>query len=136
VEHAKRELELSGQWAEDYAYCAALVAAIDAFASYGHSGGSAHVALEQLDRLLRFETLSPLTTDPGEWEDRSEISGRPWWQNKRDPRAMSHDGGKTWWFVEARHAGEALANGLVAQPCSACHGKGLEFAQRTGDVQG
>lgn len=136
VDHAKHELGLSGQYAEDSAYSDAVLIAVAAFTSYGHSGGSAEVALEQLDRLLRHETLSPLTSDPDEWEDRSEMSGRPWWQNKRDPRAMSHDGGKTWWYVEARHPGEAIANGLVAQPCGACKGKGLEFAQRSDDVQG
>lgn len=99
IEHAKRELELSGQWQEDPAYAQSIVAAVAAFASYGHSGGSASVAVEQLNRLIRFETLSPLTSDPAEWEDRSEMSGTPMWQSVRDPRAFSNDGGKTWWRV-------------------------------------
>ena len=42
VEHAKRELELLGQTAEDPAYAASIVAAVAAFSSYGHSGGSSH----------------------------------------------------------------------------------------------
>ena len=50
VEHAKRELELCGQTAEDPAYAASIVAAVEAFASYGHSGGSASVAIEQRRR--------------------------------------------------------------------------------------
>lgn len=100
VEHARRELELSGQFAEDPAYAQSIVAAVAAFASYGHSGGSASVAIEQLHRLLRGEALTPLTDDPAEWEDRTEMSSRPWWQNRRDGRAMSHDGGKTFWMVE------------------------------------
>jgi hypothetical protein len=100
VEHAIRELELSGQTAEDPGYAASVVAAIAAFSSYGgHSGGSASVAIEQVHKLLQFQPLSPLTSDPDEWVDRSEMSGRPWWQNVRDPRAMSHDGGQTWWLV-------------------------------------
>lgn len=101
VEHAKRELDLLGQTAEDPGYSASIVATVAAFASYGHSGGSASVAIHHLTRLLNFEPLSPITADPAEWVDRSEMSGQPWWQNVRDSRAMSHDGGKTWWYVGA-----------------------------------
>jgi hypothetical protein len=104
VEHARRELELCGQTAEDPGYTSTLVASVAAFASYGHSGGSASVAIDQLTRLLRFEALSPLTSDPAEWEDRTEMSGYPLWQNVRDSRAMSNDGGKTWWLVGSEPA--------------------------------
>lgn len=102
VEHAKRELELSGQHAEDPAYSQSIVAAVAAFASYGHSGGSAAVAIEQLHWLLQFRPLSPLTSDPDEWIDHGEISNSPLWQNKRDPAAFSTDGGQTWYFVDDR----------------------------------
>lgn len=102
VEHARTELERCGQTAEDPGYAASLVAAIAAFASYGHSGGSASVAIEQLHTLLQFRTLSPLTSDPDEWEDRTEISSSPLWQNRRDPAAFSTDGGQTWHFVDDR----------------------------------
>lgn len=102
VEHAKRELELCGQSAEDPAYAASIVAAIAAFTSYGHSGYSASMAIEQLHTLLRYRTLSPLTNNADEWEDRSKISGTPLWQNKRDPAAMSEDAGLTWTFVDDR----------------------------------
>lgn len=103
VEHAKRELELSGQWAEDPGYSQSIISAIASFASYGHSGGSAEVAIDQLNALLRFRTLSPLTTDPEEWQDRTEESGGvPMWQNMRDPAAFSNDGGQTWYYVDDR----------------------------------
>lgn len=102
VDHARRELDLCGQTAEDPAYAASLIAAVAAFASYGHSGGSASVGIEQLYTLLQFRTLSPLTSDPEEWEDRSKISGVPLWQNRRDSAAMSEDGGQTWTFVDDR----------------------------------
>lgn len=102
VEHARRELALCGQTAEDPAYAAALVATVAAFASYRHSGGSADVAVEQLGRLLRYEVLAPITSDPAEWEDRSDISGVPMWQNRRDGRAFSRDGGQTWTYVSAQ----------------------------------
>jgi hypothetical protein len=102
VEHARRELGLCGQTAESPEYAASIVAAVAAFASYRHSGGSAMVAVEQLYTLLRFRTLSPLTSDPDEWVDRSAISSSPLWQNRRDSAAMSRDGGKTWYYVDER----------------------------------
>lgn len=102
VEHAKTELELCGQAAESPGYAASLVAAVAAFASYGHSGGSSEVAIEQLNTLLQFRTLSPLTSNINEWQDRTKESGAPMWQNKRDPAAFSTDAGQTWHFVDDR----------------------------------
>jgi hypothetical protein len=99
AEHARRELTLCGQYAEDPAYSESIIKAVEAFASYGHSGGSASVAREQLHALLGHKALSPLTSDPAEWEDRSEISGAPLWQNRRDSSVFSADGGKTWYSV-------------------------------------
>lgn len=98
--HARHELERCGQAAEDPVYAESIVAAVAAFASYHHSGGSAAVAQEQLRRLLAFEPLSPLTDDPAEWIDRSVESGRPFWQSARDSKAFSEDGGKTYWTLE------------------------------------
>lgn len=101
VQHARRELELCGQTAEDPAFSESIIRAVEGFASYpGHSGGSASVARDMLHALLAFQALSPLTDDPAEWTDRSEMSGSLWWQNVRDSRAMSHDGGKTYWLVD------------------------------------
>lgn len=97
TEHARHELKLIG---EDPAYSASLVAAVAAFASYGHSGGSAMVAIAQLHELLNRRTLTPLTSSPDEWTDRSDISGYPIWQSTRDPRAMSGDAGATYWLVD------------------------------------
>jgi hypothetical protein len=96
VEHARRELELCGQYDEDPLFADSLVKAVEAFASYGHSGGSADVGVEMLYRLLQYKPLSPLTSDPVEWEDVSVFAGRPMWQNKRDSTVFSYDGGKTW----------------------------------------
>lgn len=102
VEHARRELELCGQYAEDPAYSESIIKAVEAFASYGHSGGSASIAREQLHTLLGYKPLSPLTSDPSEWEDRSEVSGSPLWQNKRDHAVFSTDNGKTWYSVNEK----------------------------------
>jgi hypothetical protein len=106
VEHARRELELCGQYAEDPAYSESIIKAVRAFASYGHSGGSAMVAREQIHALLGFKALSPLTSDPAEWQDRSEISGSPLWQNRRDPAMFSGDGGQTWYEVASPPTGQ------------------------------
>lgn len=91
VGHARRELELCGQFREDPEFAESLVAAVAAFASYGHSGGSAGVGIAMLGRLLRFETLSPLTTRSSEWMFVTEERGGPLWQSRRDPAVFSED---------------------------------------------
>jgi hypothetical protein len=48
-----------------------------------------------VERLMRFEPLTPLTYEPDEWNDVSDISGTPMWQNKRKSTTFSIDGGKT-----------------------------------------
>lgn len=96
VEHARGELDRLG---EDPALTANLVAVVAAYASFGHSGGSHECALYLLGRLLRREALTPLTADPAEWTDQSAISGVPLWQNTRDTRAMSEDGGRTYTLI-------------------------------------
>ncbi len=103
VEHARRELALIG---EEQSTIDGLVSVVGAFAECGHSGGSAPYAIAYLERLLRFEPLTPITNDPAEWTDQSEISGHPWWQSVRDSRAMSHDGGKTYWLVTDNSSGD------------------------------
>lgn len=128
VEHARAELQRVGALDQTPEWAESLVAAVEAFASYGHSGGSAMVGIDTLFRLLRQEALSPLSSDPDEWADRSAESGMPWWQNVRDSRAMSHDGGKTWWYVEGRYPGERTKDGGewgVLVRCPQCSGDGL-----------
>jgi hypothetical protein len=97
VDHARRELAIIGEdpWITD-----GLCKVIAAFAEMGHSGFSAEHCAAALEKLLRFRPLSPLTDDPAEWIDQSEISGTPLWQGVRDPRAMSKDGGKTYALVD------------------------------------
>lgn len=113
VDHARRELALCGQTAEDPAYADSIVRAVEAFASYGHSGGSMFMAIEQITALLRFENLSPLTDDPGEWIDRSPESGVPMWQSRRNPAAFSTDGGQSYYLTT--EGGNALKPSPVHQ---------------------
>jgi hypothetical protein len=127
TEHARRELKLCGQYAEDPAYSESIIAAVEAFASYGHSGGSASVAREQLHAVLAYRPLSPLTSDPAEWIDRSEASGgNPMWQNTRDPAVFSTDAGQTWYSVER---GAALRRSLA----DTLNGQGAEDDSDTPD---
>lgn len=97
VDHARRELTLFGEdpWVID-----GLCKTIATFAEMGHSGSSAEQCTYYLEKLLRYRALTPLTDDPAEWIDQSAISGYPIWQNIRDSRAMSPDGGKTYTLVD------------------------------------
>lgn len=100
VRHAERELELIGQTAEDPEFSASIVNAVRAFASFGHSGGSASVAIPWLNSLLHFENLAPLTNDPEEWNLVGEDGDEKVWQCQRNPRAFSNDEGKTHYILQ------------------------------------
>jgi hypothetical protein len=97
VEHARRELE---RVEEDPWMIEGLVKVVQAFADMGHSGGSAGVAIPVLNQLLLRQPLSPITSDPADWIDRSVESGYPLWQNRRDTTAFSEDGGQTWKLLD------------------------------------
>ena len=104
VMHAKRELELCG-WYEDGSgdpECAdSMVEAVRAFASYGHSGGSAPVCVHILSELLLFRPLGPITDNPNEWQDVHEMmDGHVCYQNRRDGRLFSYDSGKTYYNID------------------------------------
>ncbi len=96
------------------------------FASFGHSGGSASVTIPVLHELLQFHPLTALTSDPADWIDRSEASGgHPVRQNRRDSRAFSEDGGKTYWLLHEREA----AGSLEATPLHVAEPPAHEAAQ-------
>lgn len=108
VNHARRELEIIGEeeWIVD-----SIVSMVKIFASMGHSGGSAEVARDILCRLLAYEPLTELTDDPDEWEQHPPErwdGTNPIWQNRRDSKAFSHDGGKTYWLLHEREYASSL----------------------------
>jgi hypothetical protein len=97
VKHAETELMLIG---EDQETIKGLLKVVRAFASMGHSGGSASVGVAQVARLLAFENLSPLTDNPREWMlHEPEVWSLPLWQNIRNSAAFSNNGGRTYWLV-------------------------------------
>lgn len=104
VSHAEAELRRAGLFDKDSDYEGmmgkAVLELVEAFAKQGHSGFSAHQALDIFDKVARWKTLTPLTSDPDEWSDVSEMSGQPMWQSKRDPSYFSKDGGKSWYSVD------------------------------------
>lgn len=99
VDHARVELVKMG---EDSDVIEWYLRTIQAFASYGHSGGSASVAIPVLNELLQFKNITPLTDDPDEWihhgEDMWGEAGGIW-QNKRNSEAFSQDAGKTYYLI-------------------------------------
>ncbi len=112
VAHARRELVRIGEDADVTEW---FVRVVREFASFGHSGGSASTCVPRLNQLLQYEPLSPLTDDPAEWEDRSEMSGYPLWQNVRNPSAMSKDGGRNYWLVSEQGASDGLTPMYVSE---------------------
>lgn len=108
VAHARQELRLIG---EDDFVITGLCKVIRAFADMGHSGGSAPYAIAYLERLLRFQPLSELTDDPGEWIDRHAdgTTPVPLWQSARNPEAFSTDGGKTYTLLSEKEAAGDVA---------------------------
>lgn len=95
VDHARRELELLGTKKEDPEMVECLLKAVEAFAEYGHSGGSASWAIPVLNDLLQFKNLSPLTDNPMEWMQ----VGTDMWQSTRRADAFSPDKGKTYYLL-------------------------------------
>ncbi|QFG13677.1 hypothetical protein PBI_SHEPARD_70 [Arthrobacter phage Shepard] len=95
VRHARHELNLIG---EEPRVIDWYLRVIREYASFGHSGGSAWATMGVLDELLRFHPLTELTDDPDEWMHIAEaVAGQPdLWQNKRDGRCFSNDGGLTY----------------------------------------
>lgn len=106
VRHAEEEMRRAGLYDKDADYGEMVpkmvLDLVKAHADSHPSGGLHHTVLEIFNRVIEFKTLSPLTANPEEWTDVSEMSQGPMWQNRRDPAYFSTDGGKTWYNVETR----------------------------------
>jgi len=104
ADHAFRELNEAGLFSKDSDYEGnighAVMELIDTFAEQRHSGFSAQMVIKLFTELSNWHTLTPITSNPDEWADVSEMSGRPFWQNKRDSRFFSNNGGETWYNIE------------------------------------
>jgi hypothetical protein len=102
VRHAREELTRAGLFDADSDYDGmlgrAVLELVEKFAAQGHSGASAYMVIDLTQRLVSFEPLTPLTSDPQEWQHIAEsMVGQPdLWQSRRRPDAFSNDGGKTY----------------------------------------
>lgn len=69
VKHAERELALAIPHDDEYdgMIREAVLTIVRAFAEQGHSGMSAAITTAMIDKLLRFEPLTPLTGAEDEW---------------------------------------------------------------------
>ncbi|UKD55172.1 hypothetical protein L3Q65_46220 [Amycolatopsis sp. FU40] len=100
-DHAAYELDYQGIVDPDRAR---IIAIVGNFADYTDPAARA-AALQQVQTLLQFKPLSPLTSEPAQWIDQSSLSGeRQLWQSKRDPDAWSHDGGATYYMQSQSNA--------------------------------
>ena len=68
---------------------------VDEFAKEGHSGMSANYAINALNKLLRWEPISPLTGEDWEWQEvgLDGDNGGMLYQNVRCPRVFKNDNG-------------------------------------------
>jgi hypothetical protein len=69
------------------AMCEHILKMVNVFAEEGHSGFSANYAINILQKLLRFEPLSPLTGEDDEWK-LCKYNDRETYQNKRFSRVF------------------------------------------------
>lgn len=86
LDHAERELDLMGMQDDgdmNGMMRRHILHMVKEFSSEGHSGFSASYAIQVLEKLLKFEPITPLTGEDWEWSDVSEISGDTLYQNAR-----------------------------------------------------
>lgn len=108
VAHAENELRLAGLLDSEDDYNGMLgdaaLGIVKMFAKQGHSGFSAAVTTEIVEKLLRFQPLTQLTYDEDEWthvaDEMVSEQQRPLYQNRRKPDVFSHDHGKTWYCLD------------------------------------
>ena len=101
VDHARHELEMLG---EDKPTIEKYLRVVKEFEDMADSGAVIDLIIPVLTKLFALENLKPLTNNPAEWEDRSKESGVPLWQNKRNTRYFSTNGGATMYNVDEASA--------------------------------
>ena len=88
VKYAEKELEYVR--GDDYNNMVADAALelVKVFAEQGHSGFSAGLTINLLEKLMRFEPIAPLTGEDSEWNKISDEL----YQNNRSPRVFKENG--------------------------------------------
>jgi hypothetical protein len=100
-QHALRELILAGLLDDDSEgeLGNSLLQLINVYCQNGYSNFASTQAREIFNKLTDYQTLTPLTSDPNEWMDVS-YDDVCMFQNMRNPRYFSYDGGKTYWCID------------------------------------
>jgi hypothetical protein len=90
LQFTKSELRAAGLFDADADYDGAVatsvVALMETFCAYGHSGDSAALTIEVFTKLAKCKPIMPLTGDDSEWNDVSNGAGAgegQLWQNRR-----------------------------------------------------
>ena len=101
VRHAKRELEIIGAMSAEGDFYGgmtgkAVLELVEVFAAQGHSGMSAPMVLDLFKTVASYKPLAPLTGEESEWNDVSEMSGKPHWQNNRCSRVFKDGDGSAY----------------------------------------
>lgn len=108
VTYARDELQRAGLFDEDSDYGGMLgegaLELVKLFSTQGHSGMSAAMMVALVEKLMRFEPLTPLTYAEDEWthvaDEMVSDEQRPLYQNKRKADVFSHDAGATWYCLD------------------------------------
>lgn len=100
VRHALRELEGIGYGPHiddpfEKAMVGSILKIVYIFSQLGHSGYSASYMRGVIHKLLGFENLAEITNKPDDWIE----VGHDMWQNRRNGKLFSADGGKHYWDV-------------------------------------
>lgn len=91
MRHARFELDLMS---EDSIYKEFYLKVMDTYSDFNHDEKTIYFTPETLEKLFRHKNLTYLTDHPNEWYQ----VGEGLWKNKRNPYAVSNDGGKS--FIE------------------------------------
>jgi hypothetical protein len=69
-----------------------VISVLKEFSKAGHSGFSSSMAIELLNKLLKYQNLTPLTDNPEEWMDIADMmDGNIMYQSRRNPACFTEN---------------------------------------------
>lgn len=111
LQHAKFELRAAGLFDDDSDFNGEIgvqvMALMETFVAYGHSGGSAQRTCDIFDLVSRHMPLTPLTGEADEWEEVPDDDKL--WQNIRCHTVFKDDEGVAWDTKEGHTSHKPIA---------------------------